>query len=121
MVITKTGLTQICSECDRELEASRFMYGTNANGLLDQCRTCQSWRKRSKIPPGRSVEFENSLDEIIRKCVAVVMVRYRCALPDVLTLHRSEIEQKIWEGMREADLLKDWRVPIWVHPSSLKR
>lgn len=114
---------KVCNICSRSLPASSFVYSnTHPDGLELRCRTCRSWRSRSAKPSVDEVEaYEAKIDNIIQSATMRLMSNYvdEGSRLDVINAHRSEFEQLCVLGFQQSDMGGSWKMPIWIHSSSI--
>ncbi len=112
-----------CRICKRSLSASSFVYSnTHEDGLELQCRTCRSWRSRSTTPSvDESLAYETQIDNIIQAATMKLLSTYvdEGSRWEVINDHRSEFEQLCVLGFQHTDLGGKWKMPIWIHSSSI--
>ena len=113
-----------CKFCKRSLSAENFIYShTQIDGLEAQCRTCRSWRARSSKPTIEQLEtYESAVDEIFRSSALKLSITYEYTgktLSELVIHNRSEFEQLCVVGFQKLGLGTKWKMPIWIHSSSI--
>lgn len=113
---------KLCGVCGRTLAAKCFVYShREPDGLELRCRTCRSWRSRTVSPTPEQVEaYEDHIDNIIQSATMQLLRTYDEGSLDVtIAEHRSEFEQLCVIGFQQTNLGGDWKMPIWIHSSSI--
>ena len=113
-----------CGSCKRSLSAVNFIYShTQDDGLEAQCRTCRSWRARSSKPKMEQlIDYEGAVDGVIRSAALKLSITYEYTekpLSEIVIDHRSEFEQLCVLGFQKLKLGMKWKMPIWIHSSSI--
>lgn len=111
-----------CNNCSRTLPASSFVYSnTHPDGLELRCRTCRSWKGTTKPSVDEVEAYETKIDNIIQSATMRLMSTYVDEGPrlDVINSHRSEFEQLCVLGFQQSDMGGSWKMPIWIHSSSI--
>ena len=113
-----------CKFCERSLSAENFVYShTQDDGLEAQCRTCRSWRARSSKPTIEQVtSYETLVDEVFRSSALKLSITYEetgKTLSELVIHNRSEFEQLCVIGFQKLGLGIKWKMPIWIHSSSI--
>jgi hypothetical protein len=117
------GYEKECEYCGRTLSSDHYIR-TNKNtddGLEVKCITCRSWRNKKRNPTHEEIaNYEHALGLIISQSIAEMAQAHGISSQDeVLRDHRSEFEQRVAVGLRRQELVIDWRLPSWIHKTSL--
>jgi len=99
-----------CVSCNRNLSSRMYTYSQNTEDHLKEvCRTCSSYRPKSKP----SIEEIEEYEFLIKKIFKEAKSKFD------LEKNRSEFEQYVWRNLLTSGMLVKWRVPIWVHKTSI--
>lgn len=115
-----------CELCKRTL-GSNFYIRTNKSksddGLESRCTTCRTWANKKSLPSVEEIlDYESKLSNTIISVILEMRTVYEAhsdELDGFLKDHRSEFEQRVAVSLSTQKLTKSWKLPAWIHKTSL--
>lgn len=116
-----TGVTKQCAVCARSLSADRFKYNKLSDDHLHgRCLTCDAWKDRKTVPTLSQVRlYEAFVEHLVALLLSEMGEQYHKEFAQVVAEHRSELEQRFATRFESSALAQDWKMPRWVHFTSL--